>query len=81
MSTGSTQKLLSVVEFPKKPNGYKPIYGLEKLAQSNKPVLIVEGEKTADSASKLLPEFTVISWLGGSVAASRVNWQYLQIGK
>jgi hypothetical protein len=36
-------------------NGHKPIYGHEKLAQdSDKLVLIVEGEKTADKAQKLL---------------------------
>ena len=34
-------------------NGTKPIYGLEKLAQyPDKPILIVEGEKAADAATK-----------------------------
>lgn len=55
----------------------KPIYGAEKLAVSNKAVLIVEGEKTATKAQSLLPEYTVISWLGGSKAAVNVNWQLL----
>jgi ATP-dependent exoDNAse (exonuclease V) alpha subunit len=58
-------------------NGYKPIYGLEKL-QNNKIILIVEGEKTADKASELFSEYTVISWLGGSNNASKVNWNILE---
>jgi len=55
--------------------GTKPIYGLEKLAQnSNKPIVIVEGEKTADAASKLLPDHNVISWMGGAQAVDKVDW-------
>lgn len=57
--------------------GNKPIYGAEKLANGDVPVLIVEGEKTANIAQGLLPEYSVISWLGGSKAAGKVNWQIL----
>jgi Ti-type conjugative transfer relaxase TraA len=57
-------------------NGYKPIYGAEKLGQSPmQRVLIVEGEKAADVATKIFPEHTVISWMGGSAAASKANWK------
>jgi DNA primase len=38
-------------------------------------VLIVEGEKAADVATKIFPEHTVISWMGGSAAASKANWK------
>ena len=66
-------------------NGYKPIYGLEKLRPSQNgkllhnysPILIVEGEKTADAAQALLPDYIVISWMGGSGAASKVDWRVL----
>lgn len=59
-------------------SGTKPIYGLEKLAQNpEKPILIVEGEKTADAASKLLPEHVVVSWLGGAQAVDKVDWSKL----
>lgn len=59
-------------------NGYKPIYGAEKLEQSPlQKVLIVEGEKAADIATKIFPEYTVISWMGGSAAASKANWKEL----
>lgn len=60
-------------------NGSKPIYKIEKLAiYPLKPVLIVEGEKTADSAAKLLPEYNVISWMGGAAGVSTANWQNLK---
>lgn len=66
-------------------NGYKPIYGAEKLGEVNplnpnvlKPVLIVEGEKTADRAQELLLEYNVITWLGGAKAVAKVNWQQLK---
>jgi hypothetical protein len=56
-------------------NGTKPLYGLEKLAQhSNKPILIVEAEKTADAATKLWLNHVVISWMGGAQAVDRVDW-------
>jgi len=59
-------------------NGYKPIYGAEKLEQSPlQKVLIVEGEKAAFAAAKIFLEYTVISWMGGSVAASKANWKEL----
>ncbi|MGV2432439.1 MAG UNVERIFIED_CONTAM: DUF6371 domain-containing protein [Rickettsiaceae bacterium] len=57
--------------------GFKPIYGLEKLALHKK-ILIVEGEKTADIAQELFPEYIVISWLGGSHNASKVDWSKLK---
>lgn len=57
--------------------GNKPIYGVEKLNQDIKTILIVEGEKTADKAQILFPEFTVISWLGGTNGATKVDWSSL----
>ena len=59
-------------------NGTKPIYGLEKLAKHpDKPILIVEGEKTVDAATKLLPNYTVISWMGGAQSVDKVDWSRL----
>jgi hypothetical protein len=59
-------------------NGTKPIYGLEKLAKApSQPILIVEGEKTADAASKLFQDHTVISWMGGAQSVDRVDWSKL----
>ena len=59
-------------------NGTKPIYGLEKLVQNpEKPILVVEGEETADAASKLLTDHIVVSWMGGVQAVDKVDWSKL----
>jgi hypothetical protein len=42
-----------------------------------KPILIVEGEKTADYAERLLPQYCVISWIGGAQGTAKVNWRQL----
>jgi hypothetical protein len=62
-----------------KPQGFfgdeKLPYSLEKLAQDpTKPILVVEGEKTADAAQKLLPEYHVLGWIGGAASINRTNW-------
>lgn len=55
-----------------------PIYGLDRLASDpEKPVLLVEGEKTADAAQRLFPDYACISWMGGSQRASKVDWSPL----
>jgi len=59
-------------------HGYKPIYGFEKLNHDKRTILIVEGEKTADAAQKLFPEYAVMSWLGGSSAVDKVHWVQLK---
>lgn len=60
-------------------NGFKPIYGLEKLSyEPLKPVLIVEGEKTADRAQEMLPDYNVISWMGGAQGVHKVDWSNLK---
>lgn len=58
----------------------RPIYGLDRLAAlPDADVLIVEGEKTADAAQEILaPEFAVISWLGGTACADRVDLRALR---
>ncbi len=56
-----------------------PLYGLDQLAQKpTAPVLIVEGEKTAEAAKKQFPHYAVITWLGGSQAVSRADWSPIQ---
>ena len=53
-------------------------YGIEKLANDPiKPILIVEGEKTADAAQKLFPEHHVLTWQGGVNGAHLTNWNDL----
>lgn len=56
----------------------RPLYGLHRLAVDDAaPVLIVEGEKTADAAAGLFTGFAVVSWSGGSKAVARADWSPL----
>jgi hypothetical protein len=56
----------------------KTPYGIEKLLMDKtKPVLVVEGEKTADAAQKLLPEYHVLTWGGGAGNVDKTNWEPL----
>lgn len=51
-----------------------PLYNAHLLAKRPRdPVLIVEGEKTADAASALFPGCVVVTWQGGSKTASRAD--------
>jgi putative DNA primase/helicase len=56
----------------------RPLYGLDRLATAPAaPVLVVEGEKTADAAAGLFPGFAVASWSGGSKAVGKADWATL----
>ncbi len=54
------------------------LYNEQRLYNSDKPVLIVEGEKTADVAQSLYPEFDVVTWSGGVNGFNKTNWSVLQ---
>ena len=57
----------------------RPLYGLDELAEKpNATVVIVEGEKAADSGRQLLPNMAVITWPGGSKAFHRADWEVLK---
>lgn len=53
----------------------RPLYGLDRLAaMPDAPVLIVEGEKSADAAQRLVGDaFACVAWLGGTSTAEHVN--------
>ncbi len=56
----------------------RPLYGLDRLQASPKAkVLVVEGEKTADAAQRLLPSLVAITWPGGGKAAGKADWSPL----
>lgn len=58
----------------KRPAGPLPFYGLDRLAGSIGTVLIVEGEKAADSASRILgASIPVLSIMGGSNAVRQMD--------
>ena len=54
----------------------RPLYNLPGVvhAHADKWVLIVEGEKTAEAAKRLLPNLAVTTWSGGSKAVSLADW-------
>lgn len=58
----------------------RPLYGLEALSQ--KPtalVVVVEGEKAANAARKLLTDCAVITSSGGSRSASKSDWKPVEL--
>lgn len=58
-----------------KPRG---LYNADKLsARPHDPVLVVEGEKTADAAELLFPDYVVTTWAGGSKAIKFADWEKL----
>jgi uncharacterized protein (DUF927 family) len=57
----------------------KPLYGLDRLtAHPGAPVLLVEGEKTADAGQRIFPDHVVVTWPGGSNAVEKADWLPLQ---
>ena len=53
----------------------RPLYGLDGLSEyPETSVLIVEGEKTADAAQALFPDYVAITSPGGSKAADMADW-------
>ncbi len=59
-------------------NKPRPLYGLDRLAaRPEAPVMVVEGEKAADAAQALLPQYVVIAWAGGSQSWHKADLQPL----
>jgi hypothetical protein len=57
----------------------RPLYGLDRLAKAapDAPILLVEGEKTADAAHELFPEYVCMTWMGGSNATGKADFSPL----
>ena len=63
----------------KAPRVPRPLYGLEALAaRPGAPVVVCEGEKTADAAARLFPDYVAMTSQGGSNAAARSGWTALR---
>jgi hypothetical protein len=59
-----------------------PLYGLERLAaRPAAAVVLVEGEKTAEAAQRLLPSVVATTWPGGSNAYRHVDFSPLRSRK
>ena len=56
----------------------RPLYGLDRLAaRPEAPVLVCEGEKTADAAGRLLPDWVCVTSMGGAKAPDKSDWSAL----
>lgn len=55
----------------------QPLYGLDRLAQ-RPAVLVVEGERAADAASKLFPALVSICSANGAKGAGKADWSPLE---
>ena len=56
----------------------RPLYRLPELQQRPfSPVVVMEGEKTADAAAPLLSDQVVVSWCNGSRALHTADWKPL----
>ena len=57
----------------------RPLYGLPRLAERpGAPVLVCEGEKSADAATGLLPGFVAVTSPNGSKSAGKADWSPLR---
>lgn len=57
----------------------RPLYGLDRLAKyPDKNVLVVEGEKAADAAQKIMSAYIVVSWANGVNNADKADWSPLK---
>ena len=70
------QDKAGVLNWQKKhPPAPRPLYRLDELAgRPDAPVLVVEGEKAADTAARMLPEFTTTTSSGGAEASGKSDW-------
>jgi hypothetical protein len=56
----------------------RPLYNLHKIhSRPDAPILIVEGEKTADAAAQLFPGYVVTTWMGGTENKNKADWSPL----
>ena len=58
--------------------GVRPIYRLPELKKRpSAPVMVVEGEKTAEAAARLFPDYVVTTWSGGAAALEKTDFSPL----
>lgn len=57
----------------------RPLYGLDRLAaQPNADVIVCEGEKSADSASRLFPHMVAVTSMNGAKSPEKSDWSTLR---
>lgn len=59
----------------KAPDAPRPAYGLNRLAaRPDAPVLFTEGEKAADAAQRLFPDYVAVTTMGGAQAPEKTDF-------
>ena len=57
----------------------RTLYGLDQLKpKPDVSVLVVEGEKTAEAAKSLFPDYAVVTWSGGCGSVHKSDWSVLK---
>lgn len=57
----------------------RPLFRLDALAAAPAvPMLVCEGEKTAEAAARLFPQLVPVCWSGGSKAVAKADWSALR---
>ncbi|MFO1394691.1 MAG: AAA family ATPase [Steroidobacteraceae bacterium] len=57
----------------------RPLYAQDRLAnEPDAEVLVVEGEKAAAAAQRMLPQFVVTTWPGGAQSVGQADWAPLR---
>jgi len=51
----------------------RPLFNLDKLSTKNLPVLIVEGEKCAEAAATLIPQYVATTWTNGANSLKKTD--------
>ncbi len=58
--------------------GKRPLYNLDKIvAKPDAPIGVCEGEKAADAAARIFPDFIATTSSGGALAAAKTDWNPL----
>ena len=56
----------------------RPLFNLDKITNSELPVLIVEGEKCAEAAGHLIPQYVATAWSMGAHGMDRTSFEPLR---
>ena len=56
----------------------KMLYRSESLSKDDRPVIVVEGEKAADSAAKIFSKADIVTWRGGAQNYESGDWSLLE---
>jgi hypothetical protein len=64
---------------PRHPHSPRPLYGLNRLthAAPEATIVILEGEKKANTAQRMFLDMVAISWSGGAHAVNQADWSPL----